>query len=85
MSQLFADSTFKRKAVPDLFIQNQLTSKPTCRTIEYIGQRNVLYSMVRPAVQKITVVTQPKEVCLHNSARDSLFTQACSLGRPSVH
>lgn len=33
MSRLHADSTFKRKAVPDLFIQNQLTLIPESATI----------------------------------------------------
>jgi len=32
-SRLCADSTFKRKAVPDLFIQNQLTLIPESATI----------------------------------------------------
>jgi len=31
------------------------------------------------------VVTQPKEVCLHNSASNSSFRQACSLPRGSDH
>ena len=44
----------------------------------YLGQFNVLCSMVRPAVQRITVVTQPKEVSLRNSASNGSFKQACS-------
>ena len=36
-------------------------------------------------MRRITVVTQPKEVCLHNSASNSSFRQACSLLWGSVH
>lgn len=73
-------STLELRAMAQQFCPNGVDSKTLLSYNRNLGQFIVLCSWVRPAVQRISRVTDPKEVSLRNSASNGSCKQACSLG-----